>query len=167
MTLHLRYPKPDDENVVRALHEQLLAHDGFEFLLAQGSWDEILQTIEHEARGVNLPAGRVPADFFLVEVEGEMVGRVSIRHRLNEYLFNFGGHIGYAVAPEYRGRGYAQLILRRALDHLSTLGVDQALITCQNENLLSARVIEKCGGVLEDVRRDGDTAFRRYWIFTS
>lgn len=167
MTLRLRYPTPEDEYVVQQLHEQLMAHDGFAFLLSQGSWAEILQDIAHEARGMDLPAGRVPADFFLAEVEGIIVGRVSIRHRLNDYLFNFGGHIGYAVAPEFRGRGYAKHILRRAVDHLSTLGVDQALLTCEKENVISARVIEQCGGVLDDVRRDGGTAFRRYWINTN
>ena len=86
---------------MRALHEQLVVHDSFEFLLAQGSWDEILETIQGEARGKNLPEGRVPADFFLVAVDGEIIGRVSIGHKLNEYLLNFDGHIGYAIAPEF------------------------------------------------------------------
>ena len=166
MTLHLRYPEHHDEHVVRALHEQFWAQDGFEFLLAQGSWDEILQTIEHEASGMNLPAGRVPADFFLAEVDGDIVGRVSVRHRLNEYLLNFGGHIGYAVAPAFRGRGYAKDILRRAVEYLATLGVEQALITCEHDNSPSARVIERCGGILEDIRHDGEVGFRRYWMMT-
>ena len=92
---------------------------------------------------------------------------MSIRHALNDYLLNFGGHIGYAVAPEFRGRGYAKHIMRRALDHLAVLGVDRALLTCEDDNLRSAQVIEKCGGVFEDIRRNGETAFRRYWIVTN
>ena len=163
MSVLLRPPRAEDEAAVRYLHEQLIAV-GFPFLLVDGTWEEILEIIRFEAVGKDLPAGRVPADFLVAEVDGTLVGRVSIRHQLNEYLLEFGGHIGYAVGPEFRGRGYATEILQQAVARLSELGVDRILVTCEADNLTSARVIEKCGGVLEDIRPNDGTDFRRYWI---
>jgi predicted acetyltransferase len=99
------------------------------------------------------------------EVAGKLVGRVSIRHELNAYLAELGGHIGYAVRPEFRRRGYATGILRQSLLVAQELGIDQALVTCDDENAGSARVIERCGGVLADVvpGPDGSAPKRRYW----
>lgn len=163
MPVLLRPPRTEDEAAVRYFHEQLMAV-GFPFLLIDGTWDRILETIRLEAEGKELHDGQVPADYLVAEVDGTLVGRVSIRHQLNEYLIEFGGHIGYAVAPEFRGRGYATEILQQSVARLSELGVDRVLVTCEAENLRSARVIEKCGGVLEDIRPNDGTDFRRYWI---
>jgi predicted acetyltransferase len=113
----------------------------------------------------------VPASFLLAVLDdgagGEhVVGRVSVRHRLNDSLLHVGGHIGYAVRPAFRGRGYATRMLRLSLEVLRDLGVDRALVTCDEGNGASARTIEKCGGVLEDVRPGGAgrPRKRRYWI---
>lgn len=109
---------------------------------------------------------------FLLAVVGEgagehLVGRVSIRHQLNDELREVGGHVGYAVRPAVRGRGYATEILRLSLVLLrEELGVDRALVTCDDHNIASARTIERNGGVLQDVRvpPGGGAAKRRYWI---
>lgn len=114
--------------------------------------------------GINLPKGRVPATFFIAEVDGQLVGRASIRHELNTYLFNYGGHIGYGVRPEYRGRGYATEILRQSLIYIRELGVSEVLMTCFDENIASARVIESQGGSLENVVELEGKPLRRYWI---
>lgn len=164
MTLRLRPPGPDDESAVRALHEELLAED-FEFLLSDGTWAEVLAACEREAAGTDLPSGRVPADLLLAEVDGQVVGRVSVRHRLTPFLLEVGGHVGYAVGPRYRRRGHATEILRQALARLRDLGVARVLVTCDADNVGSARVIEACGGVLEDVRSVlGHPPKRHYWI---
>jgi predicted acetyltransferase len=92
-------------------------------------------------------------------------GRVSIRHELNEFLTNFGGHIGYGVRPAYRRRGYASEILTQALIIARAEGIDRVLITCDQQNTASAKIIEAHGGVLEDVRPDpAGPPKRRYWI---
>ena len=83
---------------------------------------------------------------------------------MNDFLLGFGGHVGYAVAPEHRGRGYATEILRQAVARLATLGVDRVLVTCDPENIASARTIERCGGVLEDIRELPERRVSRYWI---
>jgi len=113
-----------------------------------------------------MPPGWVPATFLLAEAEGRVVGRVSIRHELNAFLAEFGGHIGYAVRPTFRRRGYATDILRQSLHVAQRLGIERALVTCGVDNVGSAKVIEKCGGVFEGVApgRDGIAARRRYWI---
>jgi predicted acetyltransferase len=75
-----------------------------------------------------------------------------------------GGHIGYGIRPSARGRGLATWALRSALPHASELRLEKVLITCNDTNLASARVIEKAGGVLEDVRHTELGLTRRYWI---
>lgn len=164
MPLVLRPPTAADEAALRGMHEQL-AQEGFEFLLADGPWPQVLAQVERESRGAGLPEGRVPADFLVAEVDGVPVGRVSIRRRLNDHLLHAGGHVGYAVAPQFRRRGHATEILRQSLGRLAALGVDHVLVTCDDGNAASARTIEKAGGVLEDVRDvlDGPPK-RRYWI---
>lgn len=165
MTVRLRPPTVDDETPLRRMHEQL-AEEDFQFLLADGPWPHVLAQIEWESRGVGLQEGRVPADFLVAEVDGVPVGRVSIRHRLNDFLLEIGGHVGYAVAPEFRRRGYGTQILQQAVHRLAALGVDRVLVTCDDDNVASAGTIEGCGGVLEDVRPDpaGGPGKRRYWI---
>lgn len=165
MTLELRPPRPEDETALRGIHAQMLEED-FEFLLAEGEdWGAMLEQIARESRGVDLPPGRVRADFLVAEVGGVIVGRTSIRYALTDLLREVGGHVGYVVAPEFRRRGHATEILRLSLERLAGAGVDRVLVTCDDTNLGSIRTIESCGGVLEDVRDVGGTVRkRRYWI---
>jgi predicted acetyltransferase len=105
--------------------------------------------------------------FFLLE-EGspKILGVIDVRHRLNDYLLNNpGGHIGYAVAPSERRKGYATEQLRLALEKCREMGIGPVLITCHKENIASVKVIQKNGGVLEDERvsKEGKV-FQRYWI---
>ncbi|WP_025777593.1 GNAT family N-acetyltransferase [Brevibacterium sp. VCM10] len=162
--LSLRPLLPTDEAELRTFHEQLRADD-FEFLQAEGTWADIIATHEREAKGIELPPGRVRAEFLVAEVDGRPVGRTPIRYELNDFLFTSGGHVGYAVAPELRRRGYARQILSLSIERLRSAGVESVLVTCDETNTASASVIEQCGGVLEDVRVDGDgPPKRRYWI---
>ncbi|WP_277212031.1 GNAT family N-acetyltransferase [Isoptericola croceus] len=167
MSLTLRPPLPDDETVLRRLHTELEA-DGFTFLHADGTWDEVLEQARRESAGTDLPPGRVRADFLVAEVDGVPVGRVSIRYALNDFLREVGGHVGYGVAPAHRRRGYATEMLRQSVERLAEAGVERVLVTCDDDNVGSAAVIEACGGVLEDVRPvEGESPKRRYWIDAS
>ena len=98
-------------------------------------------------------------------VDELIVGRVSVRFALNEFLSVFGGHIGYAVLPEHRRRGLATEILSQALVIARSEGVDRVLVTCDEDNVGSARTIERNGGVLENRMIDPEgSVTRRYWI---
>ncbi len=94
------------------------------------------------------------------------VGRISIRHKLNADLHLMGGHIGYDTRPSYRERGIANAMLKLALPIAKQLGIKEALLTCNESNLPSIKVIEKNGGVLKETRLqfEGGPMKRYYWI---
>jgi predicted acetyltransferase len=164
----LRPLRVSDEEQALQAHEEL-AQDDFEFLLGleQGaSWPAYCGWLESQRLGVDEPAGWVPSTFLVAEAEGQIVGRVSIRHVLNDHLAEVGGHIGYGVRPGFRRRGYATAILGQSLAVASSMGLDRVLVTCDDDNEGSVNVIQNCDGVLEDVvaGRDGSVAKRRYWV---
>ncbi len=161
MTLGLRRLGPSDEHAFLAAHE-VFAAEGFTFGLGYEpgmAWADYLAVLADVEAGVNLD-GFVPASFLVAEVAGVIVGRTSVRHRLNAALAVYGGHIGYGVLPAHRGRGYATEILRQSLGVARDHGVGSVLLTCDVDNLASQRVIERCGGRLDTT----DGRNRRYWI---
>lgn len=167
-TLRLRPLRPQDEKAARAAHEAL-ARDAFDFLLgysAGDDWAGYLERLSDQSRGLNLAPDRVPATFLAATDDDVLVGRISIRHSLNEYLASYGGHIGYGVVPEHRRCGYASEILRQGLIIARSLGVERVLVTCDDDNVGSARVIEKNGGILDAVVEEPNrkVPLRRYWI---
>ncbi|WP_066944881.1 GNAT family N-acetyltransferase [Streptomyces lushanensis] len=105
-------------------------------------------------------AGWVP-NTTLWYVDGDtFLGRLAIRHRLNPFLRELGGHIGYAVRPSARRRGHATAMLAAAVPVARGLGIESVLVTCDTTNTASRKVIEAAGGVLED-ERGGKL---RFWI---
>ncbi len=117
----------------------------------------------------DLPADRVGEDkYWLVDDEKTyFIGEIAIRHRLNDALLERGGHIGYGVRFSEWNRGYGTRMLSMALEKAKEMQLSRVLITCNDDNLASARVIEKNGFVLENrtiVIRDGQSLpTRRYW----
>lgn len=104
--------------------------------------------------------------FEVVTLDGRLAGRVSVRHWLSASLLQKGGHIGYGVLPQYRRRGLGRLLLRRGLELTSQLGIERALVTCDEDNVASRRIIEGAGGVFESTFESADQRVptRRYWI---
>lgn len=96
----------------------------------------------------------------------EMVGRIAIHHELNPALRLEGGHIGYDTVPSQRGRGIATEMLRQALPIARGLGLTEVLLTCNDDNQGSIRVIERNGGVLRETKAPapGRPLKRYYWI---
>ena len=113
-----------------------------------------------------MPPQLVPETLFLtVRTEDDcLVGMIDIRHRLNEYLMLFGGHIGYSVRPTERRKGYAKEQLRLALPYCKQIGIEKALITCYKDNIGSAKTIQANGGVLENELPEEGRITQRYWI---
>ena len=106
------------------------------------------------------PAGVVHADSYWVSDDRTVVGFLQVRHTLNDFLRETGGHIGYSIRPGHRRRGHATRALGLALERARVLGLDRVLVTCDDDNVASARTIEAWDGILEDVRNGK----RRYWI---
>jgi predicted acetyltransferase len=109
------------------------------------------------------PEGRVPCTTLWYVSGAEYLGRLAIRHSLNAFLLEEGGHIGYDVRPTARRKGYATAMLREALPIARSLGITQTLVTCDVDNVASRKVIEAAGGVFEDERRGK----LRFWVPTA
>ena len=110
-----------------------------------------------------LPPGRVNSTYLWIADGEDFVGYLAVRHRLTDFLFEEGGHIGYSVRPSRRREGHATRALTLALDEARALGIDRALVTCDHDNRGSRLTIERAGGILED--RRGDKL--RYWFTLS
>ncbi len=110
--------------------------------------------------------GRVSATLFVAfDQTGVMVGVIQLRHELNEFLLHEGGHIGYAVHPDFRGRGLATEMLQQCLVQARAMNIQRLLITCDDDNIASEAVIRKCGGRYEDTRSNSQGGHtKRFWI---
>lgn len=133
--------------------------------------DELLITAKRLAdTSIPAPEGRVHNDLYWITDGNEVIGFVSFRHELNDWLLQFGGHIGYSVRPSKRLQGYARAGLALALERVRELGLERVLLTCDDDNAGSYRTIEGAGGVLEntvDAPDPGEPRKRRYWIALS
>lgn len=167
--LEFRVPVHGDKEQILAAQAELAQEDfPFVFLKPGHTWEEYVAGTEHQRTALNLPPGRVPATMLVALLGQDIVGRVHIRHALNDELRAVGGHIGYAVRPAFRRRGYAVQLLLQGLRVCRDLGIQRALVTCDADNPSSIATIERCGGVLEDVvSTPCSSAKRRYWIDVS
>ncbi len=126
--------------------------------------DEYIKRAEDRSQGINLPPHAVPNSTYWLIDNDRFVRQVNIRHHLNESLEKRGGHIGYSIPPFARNQGYGTKILELALSKAQTLGLSRVLITCSNKNIHSQKIIEKNGGVLQDIHDVQGEMVRRYWI---
>ena len=114
-----------------------------------------------------LPRGAVAwTAYWLQQSDGQIVGRSSLRHELNDYLRREGGHIGYAIRPSARRQGYGTRILALTLVEARKLSFSRVLVTCDAINIGSRRIIERNGGVLEDdvISSESGQVVLRFWI---
>ena len=136
-------------------------HDGGFWDAENFVYEEWLESNQNHEMAINLPEGWVP-DIQLVAFsrDGQAVGFLNLRLRLNDYLLEVGGHIGYSIRPSERGKGYAKESLCQGLQVAREKNIKRALVTCSTENPASRAVILANGGELEDVRNGTE----RYWI---
>ncbi len=114
----------------------------------------------NQEKGVGLKEGYVPQTTFWILLDGQLAGIGKVRHYLTDALRKHGGHIGLAIAPEFRGKSIGTEALRLLIEYAHSLGEDKILVTNHADNWASRKISEKNGGVLEKVE-DG-TSF--YWI---
>ncbi|HWS37777.1 MAG TPA: GNAT family N-acetyltransferase [Actinoplanes sp.] len=130
----------------------------------EGFADWVRHLRAHEDPANPLAEGRVHCTYRWITEGDRVVGVIALRHRLNDLLLEAGGHIGYCVRPAERRRGLATWALGEMLAEARALGLARVLVTCDDDNPASAGVIERNGGVLEDVRDTWLGVVRRYWI---
>jgi predicted acetyltransferase len=125
------------------------------------SYVEMLRAREHSA-----PTDFVTDTVYWAIRGGQMVGRISLRHELNDFLRREGGHVGYVVRPSARNQGVATEMLRRVLRTERARSLGQLLLTCDEDNLASEKTIRNNGGILESVIDVGAGKRRkkRFWI---
>ena len=113
--------------------------------------------------------GRVPdSTFFCLDTDRNIfVGAINIRHYLNEELLYTGGHIGDGIRPGERRKGYATAMIGLGLEECRKLGITKVLMTCDKDNIGSAKSIMNNGGVLENEVIEDGVLEQRYWITLS
>jgi predicted acetyltransferase/8-oxo-dGTP pyrophosphatase MutT (NUDIX family) len=135
-------------------------------------WKEGMSHAEHLQRlsdykdPSKIPPQRVTSTMLYAFVEQKIVGRLSVRHKLNENLLRRGGHIGYSVGQNHRRKGYAKEMFKQAMKYCQEIELGKVLVSCADDNIASWRVIESIGGSLENRVFDPeeDELIRRYWV---
>ena len=119
-------------------------------------------------KSIDLKPNRVAQTTYWLVEGNEFIGEIGIRHELNDSLFKYGGHIGYGIRYSCWGKGYGTKMLSLALKKAKQMGLNKVLITCDDDNYASAKVIENNNGKLENIVHnliDGKIIqTRRYWI---
>lgn len=109
----------------------------------------------------------VASTFFAVRAsDNRIIGMIDVRRSLDsDFLANYGGHIGYAVRPSERRKGYATQMLQLALSYAKTIGLAKVMLGCYSDNAASVKTIKRCGGVLAESKPylDGKP-MQIYWI---
>ena len=170
LTLKLILPtaKYKDEimNYKKEFIENNDSMDGTSGLRNAKSFEEWHNAIIDNLNEETVRDGLVPATTYIaISTEDErLIGMIDIRHRLNEYLLNYGGHIGYSVRRSERGKGYATAMLELALKKCEILGITKVLLTCDKDNIASAKTIIKNGASLENEVQEESGITQRYWI---
>ena len=169
-SLSLRFLRDEDEaSFKKAIQEFEAAHPTYQFAFhwdENGSFPEYVQKTRNWHKGLDLQEGSVPASYLVGVVGGEVVGRLSLRQALNEFLEKVGGHIGYCVVPRFQGKGYATQMLLTSMKFCREVGLERVLVTCNIDNQASQRIIQKCGGEFEGITNlpELNKQKRRYWI---
>ncbi|WP_336021227.1 GNAT family N-acetyltransferase [Fusobacterium polymorphum] len=130
------------------------------------SIEDWLEELKKRSSEATVPEGLVPSSTYIGvrEKDNYIVGMIDIRHYLNDFLKQFGGNIGYSVRKSERNKGYAKQMLKLALEKCKDLKMKKVLITCDEDNIASEKVILSAGAKFEDIRNVDGKNKKRFWI---
>ena len=135
--------------------------------LSKADFAKWVQSEIDSSQGKNLKPGYVPGTTYVMYVDGAPVGVSNLRHYLNENLEKDGGHIGTHILPEYRGRGYGNIIMLETLKKAKDMGINQVLVFHNDDNVPAWRASEKTGGKLDSINIVNGVKLRKYVFDTS
>lgn len=157
--MKLVFPKPEyKDKAIDYINEfieygsEINGSGSLDRYLLEATYEEWLEKVISYMDIANIPKGKVPdlTYFYVREEDDRIVGMVNIRLALNDFLRNEAGHIGYSVRPTERRKHYATEMLRSSLEVLKAIGIKEALVSCDKENVASKGVILNCGGILKN-----------------
>lgn len=133
--------------------------------LSSSDIDIWLDSVEKSKSEETVEEGLVPASILImVDGKNNIIGIVNIRYRLNDFLLKVGGHIGYSIRKSERNKGYGTELLRLSILECKKLNLEKILVTCDDDNIGSRKVIENNKGIYENtIEFEGDRV-ERYWI---
>lgn len=132
-------------------------------------FDSYIKTCEQYSMGENLKPGYVAStEYWLVDVDMNIIGTSDLRHSLTDGLKLIGGNIGYSISPSFRKKGYGKLILKLSIEKARLLGLEKVLVTTNEDNIASEKIIIANGGVFEGSSYVDEVkkVVKRYWIST-
>ncbi|MDN6625748.1 MAG: GNAT family N-acetyltransferase [Pisciglobus halotolerans] len=171
-TLELSLPNIEDKEIIMSYREEFI-RNGESDIPGSGrlgnfeSFENRYAAIQKNSKKETVEEGIIPTTVFLVKriEDNQLVGMMDIRHYLNDYLLNRGGHIGASIRNSERRKGYSTKTLQLALNECKKIGIDKVRIGCYKSNTGSVKSILQNGGVLDDEVDEGNSNIvQRYWI---
>jgi predicted acetyltransferase len=144
---------------------------------AVGEWDitpeafalrfnDMLRELAAAKDPATAPPGILPYEDFWLLKDDIWIGLLTLRLQMNQQFLHSGGHIGYVIRPSKRRCGYGTTLLRLGLKKARERGLSRVLLTCNETNTGSRKIIEANGGQFENavvVEGQPDKKLR-YWI---
>ena len=168
--LKLVLPAPEYKEEIMEYKKEFIENgdsmDGTAGLRNAETFEDWYDAFLHNLKEETVKEGLVPSTTYMAmsTKDNRLIGMIDIRHRLNDYLLNFGGHIGYSVRKSERRQGYATEMLALGLIECEKMNIRKVLITCDKDNIASAGTAMSCGGVLvEEFTEDG--TLKQHYVF--
>ncbi|MPQ44035.1 GNAT family N-acetyltransferase [Clostridium tarantellae] len=168
--LKLILPTLEDKDKIMDYKKEFIEHgDSLDGTAGLGNieiFEDWYSAICDNSKEETVREGLVPSTTYMAIslTDNKLIGMIDIRHGLNDYLLNFGGHIGYSIRKCERRKGYATEMLSLALLYCKELKIKKVLLTCDKNNMASSKTIIKNGGNLENEVSKGERITQRYWI---
>ena len=169
---NLKLIKPNEtyiDQIIKYKEEFLLDNSHLHGTAGLSHYPDISEWLQHVKDLENketIPACNVPSTLFLtIDIKNnELIGMIDIRHYLNQNLMSYGGHIGYSIKPSKRRLGYGTKQLSLALEECKKMNINEVLITCDEFNIGSKKIILNNNGIFHSKIKNKDEDIERYWI---